>query len=524
MNQVAAAVRESLPPVLISYQQGWIGDKATVKIWEKSRRIGASWTQAGESALEAASSRAAGGMDQWYIGYNQDMAREFIEDAAFWARHYNLAADAFEEFVFREVDEHGDTREIQAFRIHFTSGFKIVALSSKPRNLRGKQGRIIIDEAAFHDDLPGLMKAALALLIWGGRVVILSSHNGEDNPFNALIQDCRAGKRSYSVHRTTFLEAVEAGLYQRVCLRTGKEWNEDDEVAWVARIYADYGEDAEEELDCIPSKGSGTFLSRAVIAACMAERIPVVRLEKDDAFTLRPERERVSEIEAWCEDHLLPLLEALPKGLAHGFGEDFARTGDLTVIYPLQQRQDLKLAAPFAVELRGVPFEQQKQILFYVVDRLPRFAAGALDARGNGQYLAEVAQQRYGSARIAQVMLSEAWYRENMPRFRAAFQDQTFILPMDADHLDDLRQIKMQKGVAKVPVTAKTTGADGKGRHGDAAIALALAEFAMTQMEPAAIEFQAAPSARGRWDAPPDDDFKMRAGGNDLPEIEAGGW
>jgi phage FluMu gp28-like protein len=523
MSQPAPAV-ETLPPVLLSYQQAWIADKATVKLWEKSRRIGASWTQAGESALEAASARSAGGMDQWYIGYNQDMAREFIEDSASWSRHYNLAAEALEEFVFREVDEHGDTREIQAYRIHFASGFKIVALSSKPRNLRGKQGRIIIDEAAFHDDLPGLMKAALALLIWGGRVVVLSSHNGEDNPFNALIQDSRAKKRSYSVHRTPFLEAVEAGLYRRVCLRTGRPWDEDEEVAWVARIYKDYGEDAEEELDCVPSKGSGTFLSRAIIAACMADGIPVLRLEKDDAFTLRPERERVSEIDAWCEDTLLPLLEALPKGLAHGFGEDFARTGDLTVIYPLQQQMDLKLAAPFVVELRNVPFEQQKQILFYVVDRLPRFAAGALDARGNGQYLAEVSQQRYGSARIQQVMLSEAWYRENMPRFRAVFQDQGFVLPKDADHLDDLRQIKMQKGVAKVPDTAKTTGADGKGRHGDAAIALALAEFAMTQMEPAPIEFQAAPAARGRWDASPSDGFSMRPVENDFPELEEGAW
>ena len=27
---------------------------------------------------------------------------------------------------------------------------------------------VLIDEAAFHDDLPGLIKAAMAMLIWGG--------------------------------------------------------------------------------------------------------------------------------------------------------------------------------------------------------------------------------------------------------------------------------------------------------------------------------------------------------------------
>lgn len=512
MNDVAA----SLPHVLLPYQQAWIADRSPVKFWEKSRRIGASWTQAGESALEAASSREAHGMDQWYIGYNQDMAREFIEDAGSWSRQYNLAAGRLEEFVFREADESGDTREIQAFRITYASGHKIVALSSKPRNLRGKQGRIIIDEAAFHDDLQGLLKAALALLIWGGRVVILSSHNGEDNAFNAKIQDIRAGKLSYSIHRTTFLEAVEEGLYQRVCLRTGKEWDKHEQAAWVARIYKDYGEDAEEELDCVPARGSGTFLSRTIITACMREGIEVVRLEKDDAFTLLPESQRISDIDTWCEDYLKPLLDALPPGLVHGLGEDFARSGDLTVMWPLQQQRDLKLATPFVVELRNVPFECQKQILFYILDRLPRFGSAALDARGNGQYLAEVAMQKYGSTRIHQVMLSTAWYRDNMPRFRAAFQDGDFILPKDADLLDDLRQIKMEKGIAKVPDTAKTTGADGKQRHGDGAIALALAEYAMTQMEPAPIEFALAPKDIGGWRGESRDD--------DYPMAGAGGW
>jgi phage FluMu gp28-like protein len=41
--------------------------------------------------------------------------------------------------------------------------------------------------------------------------------------------------------------------------------------------------------------------------------------------------------------------------------------------------------------MRNVPFDQQRQVLFYVVDHLPNFMAGANDARGNGQWLAEVA-------------------------------------------------------------------------------------------------------------------------------------
>ncbi|WP_237172075.1 hypothetical protein [Pandoraea norimbergensis] len=63
-----------------------------------------------------------------------------------------------------------------------------MALTSRPSNLRGRQGTIVIDEAAFHDQLSELLKAALAMLIWGGRVRVISTHNGTDNAFNELVK------------------------------------------------------------------------------------------------------------------------------------------------------------------------------------------------------------------------------------------------------------------------------------------------------------------------------------------------
>jgi phage FluMu gp28-like protein len=130
---------------------------------------------------------------------------------------------------------------------------------------------------------------------------------------------------------------------------------------------------------------------------------------------------------------------------------------------------------PFIVELRNIPFQQQEQILFYIADRLPRMAAGALDARGNGQYLAERAMQRYGS-RIRQVMLSSEWYRENMPRYKAAFEDGKIAIPLDAEVLADHRGLVMENGIVHVP-DRRVRGGGGQ-RHGDSAIAGALAFFA----------------------------------------------
>ena len=206
----------------------------------------------------------------------------------------------------------------------------------------------------------------------------------------------------------------------------------------------------------------------------------MVTYEQTDEFARRDKVWRESVVSDWCEEHLSSLLKAMDPKRQSVLGEDFARNGDLTIMTPLQERQDATWCAPFLLELRNMPFQQQEQILFYICDRLPRFRHAALDARGNGQYLAEVAMQRYGENRISQVMLSEAWYRDNMPRYKAAFEDKSILLPKDADLIEDHRALKMIKGVAKLPDT-KNTGKDKKKRHGDTAIAGALAWFSTNQ-------------------------------------------
>lgn len=472
MTDVKTGFEKSRPctGVLLPYQKAWVADKAVIKVIEKSRRIGISWAEASDDTLYAGS---VSGDDVWYIGYNKDMSLEFINDCANWARHYNIAAGEMEEVVIEDED-----KDILSYRIRFASGHRITALSSRPTNLRGKQGRVVIDEAAFHDDLDGLLKAAIALTMWGGSVRIISTHNGDENPFNELVNDVRAGKKPFSLHRVTLDDALRDGLYRRITEVLKQPWSMEAEVRWRGALMDFYGDSADEELFVIPSKGSGVFLSRILIEACMSPDIPAIRWRRTDEFTSLPDRVREAETTDWCEERLKPLLEPLDERAPHYLGEDFGRTGDLTVMLPLAEGADLVYRAPFAVELRNVPFRQQEQVLFYILDRLPRFRGAAMDARGNGQYLAEVAMQRYGQ-RIHQVMLTAEWYRENMPRYRAAFEDRTILLPRDADILDDHRAIRMEKGVARLPDNYTGRGRDGGRRHGDAAIAGAMAVYAI---------------------------------------------
>lgn len=170
--------------LLIQYQKRWVRDDADVRVWEKSRRIGASYAEALNAVRAAVKSREAGGQSTYYLSYNKEMTQQFVKDCAFWAKAINVAVIDTEEVVLHNPD--GD---ITVYRIRFASGYDIWGLPSEPRSLRSKQGRVVIDEATFVDDLVELMKAAFALLMWGGSVSILSTHNGEENAFNELIKE-----------------------------------------------------------------------------------------------------------------------------------------------------------------------------------------------------------------------------------------------------------------------------------------------------------------------------------------------
>lgn len=506
LTPVAQAVAESVEhhvsqlsrfdpkEVLLGYQKHWIADESPLKIAEKSRRTGLTWAEASDAVLCASTRRSDGGCNHFYVGSNKEMAREFIEAAAMWARVFNKAGSEIQEEIF--VDDGKDGKEILTFVIHFASGFKIQALSSNPANLRGMQGNVTIDEAAFHDRLAEVLKAALALTMWGSKVRLISTHNGIDNLFNQLIQDSRAGKKRYSIHTITLDDACRDGLYKRICQVKGREWSQEAEDEWKNGLLKDTAteEDALEEYFCVPKAGSGLYLKRVLIERAMvADRsIPIVRFTGPKDFELLPEYARKQHVEEWCNDVLKPLLNALNPQHRHVFGEDFARKGDLSVFVPLEIKADLSKRVPFVVELANTTYDAQRQIMFYILANLPRFTSAAFDATGNGGYLAEAAQLRYGSQMVDTVMLSAAWYREWMPKLKAEFDDGNIEIPRHQDILDDLTKVQYRNGIPQID-KGSGTGTDGQQRHGDFAVALAMAIRA-SWMEGSEIAFIPVPS------------------------------
>lgn len=482
-----------LPSVLLPYQAKTVGllDAVSTKVLfiEKSRRIGLTWALAAYAVLRASRPKARRGLDAMYISYSQEMTREFVDACAMWARAFNIAASAIEDGLFEEGDDEGD-KSIQTFRIRFASGYQIKALSSAPRGLRGKEGVIIIDEAAFVDSLGELIKAAMAFLIWGGQVIVCSTHDGADNPFNAQIQDILGERLPYNHLKIDLDDALLDGLYQRICLVSGNDWTPEAEAQWRQDLIDFYGDGADEELFCIPSMSSGAWLTTPLIEARMTAEAPVLRLKLPNDYLHLPKLQQKVALVPFLEE-LEEALGTLDMDLRYAGGFDFARVADLSVFSLLAIEQKMKRREALSIEMRNVPGDEQKQIVGMVLEKVrARLVGAAFDATGMGWTVAEDMARKFGlredeegSGLIWAIKFTEDWYRIHMPPLKTAFEDDAIAIAADEDHLTDLRSVKLVRGIPRVPAIRTNEKGEakdkkGKKRHGDYAIALALAHFA----------------------------------------------
>lgn len=462
-------------PVLFPYQVKWLSDPYPVKIAEKSRQIGFTYATAAMAALEAASNK---GRHTYYVGYNKAMASEFIADVAFWADVFQMAVKDIthdENVYVRGKKEHSTF----IYKVEFASGYSVTALSSHPENIRSKRGNLIIDEAAFHKDLPGLMKAGLALTTWGGKVMVISTHDGDTNAFAQRIDDVRIGKEDGRLYKSTFMEAVNQGLYKRIAIKEGMSVHPDDEAAWVKAMYRRYGDDAEEELDVIPSRGGSGYIPVQAIERAMKKANVLVRLALENSFLDKPEYERELEIRRWYAVFVAPIIDKINPNLRTFLGGDFGRTIDKSAFAILVEMPNMDYDCPVIVELHNVPFESQWIVIESLFDQLNRLEQACFEARGNGEPLAERAASTYRN--VMPVKTSESFYVSYMPEFKSAFEEAIIHIPNHTDVLQDVRSIDVVKGVPKIPDTKRRRGTDGLTRHGDAAMGLFFAWCATRQ-------------------------------------------
>jgi len=454
---------------------------------EKGRRTGLTWAFAGDDVVTAATRASDGGDDVFYIGPSFDMALEYIEACAGFAKAF-MGIDAIVgEVMFDDEDlnKPGETRQIKSFRIDFASGHKILALSSAPRSIRGRQGLIRIDEGAFHNDLERLLAAALPLIILGSRVVIISTHDGADNAFNKLIAEIRSGEQAGHVVTIPFGLAIEQGLYRRIATIKGWDLTQEAEDKWVAKIRKVMGKRAAQELDCIPSMSAGKWLAHDLILRAEEVGVPVIRLSLPTEFTFLTDVERLAFITDWCRRELAPWLSSLDQSCPHGIGGDYGRYSDLSVIWILQELIGRSWRTPFVVELRNVPFTEQLFVWTFILKGIRRKRAKA-DAHGSGGTLVERLQQIFGRAIVEAIKALAPWWMAEGTPLHSRFEDDRIQIPRDSNIATDLRMVEIINGAPRVP-EGRTKEMSDEGeetkdkRHGDAAVALFHASAALRE-------------------------------------------
>lgn len=552
VRSISANFDPSKAGVLMAHQSEWIRmqEGLDIAVCEKGRRTGITFAQALSDTITAASAKDAGGDNVWYMADTKEKGLEFIGYVAKFAPIIAQGqASRIEQHIFQDQQPDGTSRQIQAFRVRFASGFRITALSSRPENIHGLQGVVDLDEAALHKDVAKVLESATALLIWGGRIRVWSTHRGKKNPFNQLVQDVQAGRygKKAGVIRISFDDAVSNGLYERVCAMRGKAATAEGKKEWYTAIRSAYGPRKaamREELDVIPRDGDGSAIPSVWIDRAMPEVRPVLRLVFDDDFPKRSEKEREIWCSVWIATTLLPVLRAAVAGFTGrwAIGMDFARHRHFSVIKPAKVGQDLRRDVPFLIEMANAPTRQQEQILWALLDALKERFPGrwsfAGDATGPGQTLMEYTGDRYGRAEldtetgryiggpIHEVTLSRPWYGEWMPKYIALFEDGFLSLPRDASLEDDHRAVEYVDGIPMVPRLERKDLQDPElVRHGDGAIAGVLMQFAaLNHVTSVPIEFQAAGARAyigdGRADGVAtvvtDDAFGTVSGGNDF--------
>jgi phage FluMu gp28-like protein len=168
-----------------------------IAVCEKGRRTGITFAQALSDTITAAFCQGRRRRQRVVHGRHQEKGLEFIGYVAKFAPIIAQGqASRIEQHIFQDQQPDGTSRQIQAFRVRFASGFRITALSSRPENIHGLQGVVDLDEAALHKDVAKVLESATALLIWGGRIRVVHPPRQEEP-----VQSAGAGRPGRSLRQ-----------------------------------------------------------------------------------------------------------------------------------------------------------------------------------------------------------------------------------------------------------------------------------------------------------------------------------
>jgi len=389
----------------LPYQIDWLNDNSRVKIWEKSRRIGATYVQSYEDVRDCVSGTVPA---VWFSSADESAAKEYIIYCAKWAKLFDAGAHDLGEVVL------DSEKDIKTFTIEFSNGKRINALSSNPKAFRSKGGKVILDEFAHHEDQFQLWKAAKPTITWGFPLRILSTHNGKQALFFKFIDSIRNGKLKWSLHNTDIFKAVEDGLADRIL---GKKLTQTERAQWLQEQEDDCFDETtwHEEFCCKPIDEATAFLSYEMIKTC----------ESFDTL--------------WSDDQFSQYLNLENLGSLF-LGVDIGRRKDLTVMWLIEELGRTRYTRLVKI-MEKTPFRHQREFLFGLLKH-PKLSRACIDGTGLGMQLAEEAQEEFGTNKVEAITFTGRVKEEIAFDMKTSFEDRLILIPSETDIREDFHSIR----------------------------------------------------------------------------------
>ena len=433
----AKCIPKDREAIFLPFQTAWIIDSSMLKLMEKSRQIGISWSTAYAAVERAAAAGAR--FDEWVSSRDDIQARLFIEDCKLWAKVMGMAANDLGEVV---IDP--ETR-LSAYVLQFASGRRIHSMSSNPDAQAGKRGSRILDEFALHADQRKLWAIAYPGITWGGSMELVSTHRGSHSFFNGLVREARHGgnPKKISLHRVTLQDALDQGFLYKLqqALPVDAQQQDMDEAQYFDFVKAGAAdaESFDQEYMCIPADDDSKFLEYGLITAC--EYLGGTDWQRG---LQGPFQGRI-----YC-------------------GVDIGRKKDLTVLWVVEQLGDV-FYTRHVETMEKMRKSAQEAILypwFEIADRI------CIDATGLGIGWTDDAQDKFGEDRVEGVTFTAQVKEKLAYPLRGAMEDRKVRIPEDKLIRADLRKVqKVTTTAGNIRFVAESTP-DG---HADRFWALALA-------------------------------------------------
>jgi phage FluMu gp28-like protein len=436
----------SQPGFFLPHQLAWLEDRSRIKIWEKARRVGGTWTQSYEDVRDCIKKP---GLSVWFSSADMTAASEYLDDCASWSEKLNAAAKEIAKVTngsLGGIEVIDEEKDILSTVMRFANGSRITVLSSNPKAFRSKGGKIVWDEAAHHDNAAKMWTAAKPSAMWGDDIRIISTHNGPGSTFNQLVGLVREGKiKDASVHRVTLPEAAHGGLVEKIL---GRPVTRHEIEEWIAQ----------ERALCLTES--------EWLQECMCE-------PQDESTALLP----YALIRAQSRPDLLMPLERCTNSIVVGY--DVARKRHFSVVYAGETCGPTLVIRSLKV-MEKTPFSAQREV-FHNLLRTRGIRRACIDATGIGAQLAEEAHDAFGSL-VEPITFTSAVKEKLALDLLKEFQDGTIWIPDDLPPEEKHQQLEGLHAVRKIVTVAGNVRYDAAatdvGGHGDHFWALALAVHA----------------------------------------------